>query len=163
MKALRLLLSLSVIIVTACSNPLSPSAVATIESLENDSLPFPEFLTIHEYYGFREECVAIDQTKIWELGNTIEELQNQIFESAVITVDDVIVLKGNQIIDSFSLTGAFLVDEDGNIIAGTGGPIEACIEKNGLSNGKHLATLEFESVSGVKYAYSWIFEVGGIE
>src|SRR5688572_24382227 len=101
------------IILVACSSVRSQTIV-TAEYVKSNPMPTPNFLIDITNLKLEGECVVIDQTKIWEPGSTLEQLQNQIYQSAKVILDGSVILSKSQIIPSFSLSGAFILDESGN-------------------------------------------------
>jgi len=127
---------------TASENPL-PSWIKSIDSsFSNTNLV----------------NVIVDEGELWELGDDVTSLGEQISRSLTIKVDGVVLPRDSIfVLDTFE-PPTNVYDANGEIIGSHNGLITIVFEVF-VPPGIHTATLEVTGTSGKVFSYSWELEV----
>jgi hypothetical protein len=103
-KSLIALLLLNLV----CSCSTATSIRETAIAIETYPPPTPEFV-VGNSSAQGTECVSIDQTKIWQRGDTAEQLQDKLNESLVVIVDGQVMQRDESMV-SFHLVPQYIMD-----------------------------------------------------
>lgn len=151
----RLLVYYAIVVMVsaACSDVLD-----NLIDAANDPIP-PWIETIHDDIHPQDAIgVTLDESVLWEPGDEIIELGNQVKESLRITVDGVPILSGEIAV----LTGygwPVTIYSDAGERLGAHGRNTHISFTPYKSPGPHTATLSVATTSGGVYAYTWTFLV----
>ncbi len=145
---------------TSCAGRGFQTPVATHDIVElwNNPLPRPDFVRSadKEPNELGQLCLSISEHEIWNPGDYGDDVGNAILYSMRFVVD------GNNVREPFVTSLAIIIyvhDEDKNVVGSHGGGSSICSETDDLSEGLHLASVQFNSTAGVQYAYTWAFRI----
>ncbi len=137
--------------------PIEQTEVANLaQQLWNQPEPLPPQIKHIALEGSRQQCVRVDQLKVWELGDQTDGLKRKVSDTSRIHIDGMEVKNlefGTLLIDMT------MFDENNQVIGSSGGPLSICFKMDIYPVGKHLAEVEFRSTSDKVYRYRWAFDV----
>lgn len=103
-------------------------------------------------------CVNINEGEIWEEGDDVITLGNQIMESLQIGIDRELLPESKVFsLDTFG-PPIYVYDDDGNVIGSHKELVSICFLVS-VPVGVHTATIQITSKSGEIFKHSWEFEV----
>ena len=133
-----------------------------VRSLGTEFNPFPEFLSnvrttnsSNSSYPFNKIlCVTINQKALWETNNVYDKLDEHLKSTLKLRIDNKYL---NLVILSVPQIAVFhgIYDSNGKILGTYTEPFEACFDISDILTGQHKAAVQVESLSGIKYFYSW--------
>ena len=127
----------------------------------------PDFILsiwVASYEYPQEMCMEIDESKIWEKGNEATELNEHLKSTVKLAVDNRLLEHGEEFYAFGRLIAIFVYETDDpnpltDTPTGSYGDVSFCFKTTDLADGIHKAKIELTSLSGVKFVYSWEFEI----
>ena len=158
----KLLGILSLLFISACSSHTNSDTInATIENIESNTWEAPDFIYNADTFNHPDNvlrCLGIDLAYVWQPGEAVETLQNQVSSTLILTVNNHHKYRFNDLIHYIHLAGTLRFNAQDETIVRAPGPVYVCIPLDNLPSGKHLAAISFQSSSGKSFKYSWVFE-----